>query len=73
MVGGKTMSWLLWPVKPLWDLLASVLRLTGRLVGVVLAVALMLVGIVLIATVVAAPLGIPLFLLGLLLMIRCLF
>jgi hypothetical protein len=54
----------------LWDLLAFILNLTGRLVAAVLGLVLMTVGIVLTVTLIAAPVGIPLIILGFLLMLR---
>ena len=65
--------WFLWPFVALWDLLAFILGLTGRLVAAVLGLALMIVGIILTVTLIAAPVGIPLMILGLLLMLRSLF
>jgi hypothetical protein len=64
---------LLWPFVALWRLLAWIVVLTGRLVGVIVGAALILVGIVLTLTVVGAILGIPLIILGFLLMVRGLF
>lgn len=69
----QSAPWFLWPIAALWDLLAFVLRLTGRLVGVILGVVLMVLGGVVTMTVVGAPVGIPLFVLGLLLLVRSLF
>jgi hypothetical protein len=69
----KKVPWFLWPFAAVWELLAMVLNVTGRLLAAVLGVALMVVGIVLIVTVVGAPLGIPFVILGLLLMIRSIF
>lgn len=65
--------WILWPFVALWDLLALILRLTGRVVGVTLGLVLMIVGLVLIFTVVALPIGIPLLVLGGALMLRSVF
>jgi len=65
--------WFLWPFAALWDLLAFVLQLTGRLLGALLGLVLMVIGIVLLVTVVGAPLGVPLTLLGFLLMLRSVF
>lgn len=65
--------WFLWPFKALWDLLAFILGLTGRLVGAVLGLALTIVGLLLTILVISAPVGIPLMVLGLLLMIRSIF
>lgn len=65
--------WFLWPFKALWDLLAFILGLTGRLVGAVLGLALTIIGLLLTVLVISAPVGIPLMVLGLLLMIRSIF
>ncbi len=65
--------WFLWPFKALWDLLAFILTLTGRLIGAVLGLALTIVGLLLTVLVIAAPVGIPLMVLGGLLMIRSIF
>jgi hypothetical protein len=65
--------WYLWPFKALWDLLAFILTLTGRLIGAVLGLALAIVGLVLTVLVISAPVGIPLMVLGGLLMIRSIF
>jgi len=65
--------WYLWPFKALWDLLAFILNLTGRLIGAVLGLALAIVGLVLTVLVISAPVGIPLMVLGGLLMIRSIF
>lgn len=64
---------LLWPFKLVWDILALILNLTGRLIGVVLGLALMIIGAVLTVTFVGAVVGIPLILLGFLLLLRSLF
>jgi hypothetical protein len=69
----KKTPWFLWPFVALWDLLAFILSLTGRLVAAILGLALMIVGIVLTVTLIAAPVGIPLIILGFLLMLRSIF
>jgi len=56
----KKTPWFLWPFVALWDLLAFILSLTGRLVAAVLGLVLMIVGIFLTVTLIAAPIGIPL-------------
>jgi hypothetical protein len=65
--------WILWPFAALWDLLAFVLRITGRLLALVLGAILMMLGIGLTLTVVGAPLGVPVAILGFLLLVRSLF
>jgi uncharacterized Tic20 family protein len=69
----KETPWFLWPFVALWDLLAFILSLTGRLVAAVLGLVLMIVGLVLTVTLIAAPVGIPLIILGFLLMLRSIF
>ncbi len=62
--------WILWPVVALWRLLTGILGLTGRLVAIVIGAVLMLVGLLVSLTIVGAIVGIPLGLVGLLLVIR---
>jgi hypothetical protein len=65
--------WILWPFVALWKLLAGLIGLTGRLVAVILGAVLMLVGGIVSLTVVGAVIGIPLAVLGLLIVLRGLF
>ena len=69
----KRTSWIFLPFVALWRLLTLILELTGRLVAVVLGLLLMVGGGLLTATVVGAPIGIPLALFGFLLLLRGLF
>jgi len=73
MTAKKTAPWFLWPFVAVWDLLALVLNITGRVLAAILGVGLMIVGIALTMTVAGAPIGIPLAILGFLLMIRSVF
>jgi len=73
MTAKKTAPWFLWPFVAVWDLLALVLNITGRVLAAILGVGLMVVGIALTMTVAGAPIGIPLAILGFLLMIRSVF
>ena len=66
----KRTPWFLLPFVALWNLLAFILEFTGRVVGAVLGLALLIVGLILTVLVISAPVGIPLSLFGLLLMIR---
>ncbi len=66
-------SCLAWPFVALWKLLAGILNLTGRLVGAILGIVLMIAGLVLTVTVVGAIVGIPLIVFGFMLMVRSLF
>ena len=69
----KTSPWFLWPFVAVWNLLALVLNITGRVLAGILGVGLMIVGIALTMTVAGAPVGIPFAILGLLLIIRSIF
>ena len=64
---------LLWPFYAVWRLLTLVLELLGRLLCAVIGIGLMIAGTVVTFTVVAAPVGIPVAAIGLLLLIRALF
>lgn len=70
MINTKNTYWLLKPFAWLWNLIATLVMLTGRLVAVVLGLLLMLVGVLLTITVVGAIIGIPLFIIGGLLVVR---
>ena len=69
----SNVAWYLWPFVGLWRLVAFILEFTGRIVGVVLGLVLIIVGIVLTLTVVGAIVGVPLIILGGLLMVRGIF
>ncbi len=64
---------LLWPFVAVWRLVVLIIELTGRLIGVVLGLALLIAGVALSLTVVGAIVGVPLGLLGILLILRGLF
>ena len=73
MVTKKTSPWCLWPFVAIWNLLALVLNITGRVLAGILGVGLMIIGIALTMTVAGAPVGIPFAILGFLLIIRSIF
>ena len=64
---------LLWPFYAIWRLLTFVVELIGRISCGVLGLALMVAGILITITVLAAPLGIPITALGFLLLVRAIF
>jgi predicted hotdog family 3-hydroxylacyl-ACP dehydratase len=64
---------LLWPFYALWRLLTFILRATGRLVCALTGLAMMAVGVAVSLSIIGAPLGIPLVLLGFLLLVRAMF
>ncbi|MBN1425546.1 hypothetical protein JXA88_13410 [Candidatus Fermentibacteria bacterium] len=68
-----TVPWILWPFWAVWKLVAGIIVVTGRIVGAVLGLVLMIAGVALSLTVVGAIVGVPLVLLGLLLMARSMF
>jgi hypothetical protein len=65
--------WFVWPFAALWNLLTMLLDLTGRLVVVTIGAALMLAGGLLCLTVIGVVIGIPLAILGLVIVLRGLF
>jgi hypothetical protein len=69
----ERVPWIFWPIAAVWDLLAFVLRLTGRMVAAVIGLVFLLGGALLSFTLVAAPIGIPLAVVGLLLLVRAFF
>jgi len=70
MINPKNTHWLLRPFIWLWNFIAYIVTLTGRLVAVILGLVFMLAGVILTITVVGAIVGIPLFIIGLLLVVR---
>jgi hypothetical protein len=65
--------WFLWPFWALWRLVAGIVLVSGRLLAVILGAVLMLAGFLISLTVIGAIIGIPLAILGFLLVIRGLF
>jgi hypothetical protein len=70
MINTKNTSCLLRPFIWIWNFIAWIVMLTGRLLAVILGLLLLVVGIILTITVVGAILGIPLIIIGALLVIR---
>ncbi len=64
---------LLWPFYALWRILTFVLVLTGRLACAMLGFVLMISGALIAMSIIGAPLGVPIFAFGFLLLIRALF
>ena len=69
----RKVPWILWPFVALWRLLAGILGLTGRIIGAVLGLVLVIAGFAVSLTVIGAVIGIPLMLFGFLLMVRSIF
>lgn len=64
---------LLWPVVLCWRFVTMIANLTGILLAILIGLVLMIVGWFLISTIFGAFIGIPLFIFGLLLLIRGLY
>ncbi len=64
---------LLWPFYALWRLVIGIIALTGRLVGAIIGLVLMIAGLLVSLTIVGAIVGIPLILFGFMLLLRSLF
>jgi hypothetical protein len=69
----KRVHWLLYPFWLIWRLVIWIIEATGRLVGAILGLVLMIVGVVLTITVVGAIVGIPLIIFGFMLTVRSIF
>lgn len=65
--------WYLWPFHAIWRLITWIVRLTGRLLAIILGFALIIIGAVLCITVILLPVGIPMIVFGFLLTMRGLF
>ena len=65
--------WFLYPLWLIWKLIAGIILFTGRLVGAIIGLVLMIVGIVASLTIVGLIVGIPLIIFGFLLMMRSIF
>jgi hypothetical protein len=65
--------WYLWPFYAIWRLLTWIVRLTGRLIAVILGFALIIIGAVLCITVILLPVGVTMIAFGFLLTLRGLF
>ena len=75
MTTGKKsrVPWYLWPFAALWKLLAVIVEMTGRFVAMVLGIVFIIVGLIVSLTIVGAIIGIPLAVVGLLLLLRGMF
>ncbi len=69
----KQIPWYLWPFAALWKLLAVIVEMTGRFVAMVLGIVLIVVGVIVSLTIIGAIVGIPLAIIGLLLLLRGIF
>ncbi len=65
--------WYLWPFAAIWKLLAVIVEMTGRFVAMILGIVLILVGFIVSLTIIGAIVGVPLAIIGLLLLLRGIF
>ena len=70
MIDTKNTSCLLRPFIWLWNFIVYIVMLTGRVMAVVLGLLLILVGGILTVTLIGAIIGIPILIIGVLLVIR---
>ncbi len=69
----KKVPWYLYPFWLIWRLVVIIIEFTGRVVGAVMGLVLMIIGVVITLTIIGAIIGIPLIIFGFLLTIRALF
>ena len=69
----KRTPWYAWPFVIVWKTLALVLNLIGRVTFFVLGMLVLIVGFALTLTLLAAPVGIPLIILGVIMVSRAIF
>jgi hypothetical protein len=70
MINLKQTPWYAWPFAAIWNLVAWIVTLTGRLVAVILGFAFLILGVILTVTVIGAIVGIPLAIIGILVIVR---
>ncbi len=73
MAERKQIPWILWPFWAIWRFVVLIISMTGRLIGAVLGLVLMIAGLLVSLTIVGAIVGIPLIIFGFLLVMRSLF
>ena len=69
----RSISWVWWPFLAIWRLLSTIVEMTGRFVAMVLGSVLLIVGFIVSLTIVGAILGIPLMVIGGMLVLRGIF
>lgn len=72
-VAEQQIPWIFWPFVIAWRLLTLILRITGRIICAVLGLAFMAIGVTIALSIIGAPLGVPVAVLGMLLLVRALF
>ena len=67
------MHWAFWPIRALWSLIASIVGFTGRLVAMIIGFVFIVVGLLVSLTIVGAIVGIPMAIVGFMLVLRGIF
>jgi len=65
--------WIFWPIRVFWMLITTIVGLTGRLVAMIVGTVFIVVGIIVSLTVVGSIVGVPLAILGFLIVLRGIF
>jgi hypothetical protein len=69
----RQISWVWWTLVAIWKLLFLIVEMTGRLLAMVLGIVLIIVGVIVSLTIIGAIVGVPLAIIGLLLLLRGIF
>lgn len=69
----KSVPWYLWPFWAIWMLLTTILEMSGRFLAILIGLVLMLAGVLVSLTLIGAIVGIPLAIVGFLLLVRGIF
>lgn len=64
---------LLWPFYAIWRFVTFILKVVGRVLCAIFGIGIMIAGVAIALSVIGAPLGIPLAVLGFLLLVRAIF
>ncbi|NMM63433.1 hypothetical protein HBE96_12230 [Clostridium sp. P21] len=67
------MKFILWPFKIILSLISSIITLTGKAIGIILGLVIMILGMAATVTIVGGIIGIPLIIFGLLILIKSIF
>ncbi len=69
----RSVPWVFWPFYAIAQLVAAILKLTGRFAAALLGFILLVVGGVLSITIIGAVIGLPMMLVGVLLIVKAIF
>jgi len=69
----RSTPWILWPFVALWRVLTFILEITSRILCAIFGLIIAIVGSLITMSVIGAPIGIPIAIFGVLLIVRALF